>query len=190
MEEKNKVARPAAIVAIVFSSLAMFGSLILTLLVALARDLMIGVIRDVVGGYYWQIEAIYNAYLVMAIIWLLFALGFGIGSICVSAKILKGVKNGNLTRGSLVALVVLSVFTNWITLIVAAVALAQYQPMDGSELGNNQSFNGQNNIAQKTESEFEGKVKRLKQYKADGIITEKQYQEKLNELIEEQAKLV
>ena len=156
---KKNMSKVTAILSIVFGGFEIFGGIMMIIMggVMYRRHRFNNMTLDWANNpeHY---KAVFAVFLVMGVI----LIGFAIAQIVCGTKLLKRIKNQGNQMGYLIAILVLSLIGgSLITAIFAIIALCL--PKDAGE--------------------FEAKVKRLKQYREDGIITEAQYKDKVNELM-------
>jgi len=176
---KRNMSRVTSIVALAFSVLGILGGLTMVI-----GAYWFSYVRwtdwDMLGSFYhyWRWSA---AVFALLVVFGLIMIAMSIAILAVSTRLLRQVNDPSANpadfNGKLVAITVLSFFGgSWITMVLGIVALSMNNEDNGVVTTNNPKS------ARPTGNEFDAAVSRLKMYKADGIIDEAMFKQKMEEL--------
>ena len=171
---KSTMAKVTAILSIVFGCLGIIGGIVL----AVVGSVVFSHVEISYGFYsnYGPDGSLIATYVVLGA----FIAGFAIAQIVCGKKLLNRINEKGSMTGYLIAILVLSLLGGSIVTVVFAI-IALCMPNDS--VATSRNVRGIATGRSSSDVEFDDKVKRLKQYKEDGIITEAQYKEKLDELV-------
>ena len=209
MENKRGLAKATGIVAIVFSSFSLlFGIIFMAAAHAIAREPW-----WVSGGWntgWWEYRVNVGV-LIFFILFGLIMMTLSIIQIVLSARLIRAAddlhNNPKACDGLLLAVCIMSLFSGgFVPFILAIIALCVnpnpgtlQSPANTGQLYCTQTGKPLTPVVTETQagtaissgvSELEALLARYKQYKTDGIITEEQYQQKVEEAIKNSVKAV
>lgn len=182
---KRTMARVTGIVAIVFASFGILGAIaIMSASAAISRAERF-ISTGPWGQGYWTTYTVGWVIAVLVITGLVI-LALCITQIVLSARLIAKTNDPNNTvesfNGLLIAVTVMSFFAGgWVPLILGIIALCMTNTEENTEAV---AKIGTTPTTKSKTSEFDAAVTRLKQYKADGIIDDAMFKQKMDELFQ------